>query len=317
MYKEKKISLVIPAYNEERLIRPTLENVPETIDKIYVVNDCSKDKMAEVVKEIMRKDSRIELINHERNMGVGQAIITGYKRSSADGYDIAVVVGGDFQMDLADLPNFLDPLINGSADYTKGNRFMNEGNAFEDMPRVRLIGNTLLSLLTKISSGCYHIFDAVDGYTAITKRAIDAINWNKAWKKYGYVLDFLVRLNAYGFRVMDVPRRAIYLPGERQSQIKGGRYLLKVLPMLVRDFFWRLGKQYILRDFHPLVFLYVFGMIFFFIGMGYGIYILLWRFLLVEEVSIPTAAFCMIMLNVGIQSIFFAMLFDMMNSKRG
>lgn len=313
MYQGKKISLVIPAYNEERLIKPTLKDVPLVIDKIFVIDDASTDNMASVVKECEKEDNRIVLIQHEKNQGVGQGIITGYKRSAHEGYDIAVVIGGDNQMDLKDLPNFLDPLVRGEADYTKGNRFMMEGNAFEDMPRIRLLGNTILSLMTKIASGYYKLFDVVDGYTAITKEAIKRVNWDRAWKGYGYVIDFLIHLNAYSIKAKDVPRKAIYLQGERQSQIKAGRYIVRVFPLIVRGFFWRLWKKYILSDFHPLVFLYFGGILTLPAGLLVGARIIS-AVIAGGHPSGATSIFCALLITIGIQSLFFAMLFDMMES---
>ena len=182
------------------------------------------------------------------------------------------------------------------------------------MPRQRLIGNSTLSFLTKIASGYWKIFDTQDGYTAIRKRVIDTIDWDKAWKGYGYVSDWLIRMNAYGFRVKDVPRRPIYLPGERQSQIGIGRYIARVLPMLVRGFFWRLKEKYIVRDFHPLVFFYILGLILTPAGFLTGLW-LLWYSLFVGGVSGSTAVLVAMMLILGLQSTFFAMLFDMEASK--
>jgi glycosyltransferase involved in cell wall biosynthesis len=313
VFEGKKISLVIPAYNEERLIRPTLKNAPPTVDKVFVIDDASTDNMAEVVKGCMKEDKRIELIRHEKNQGVGQGIITGYKRSAEEGYDIAVVIGGDNQMDLKDLPNFLEPLVKGEADYTKGNRFMKEGNAFEDMPRIRLLGNTILSLMTKIASGYYKLFDVVDGYTAITRDAIKRVNWDKAWKGYGYVIDFLIRLNAYSLKAKDVPRRAIYISGERQSQIRVWSYIIRVSPLIIRGFFWRLWKKYVLSDFHPLVFLYFGGLITLPAGLVVGARIIN-AVAAGGHPSGATSIFCALLITIGIQSLFFAMLFDMMES---
>lgn len=310
MYREKSVALVIPAYNEERLIKPTLEEVPETIDRVYVVDDASTDNMPAVVRECADKDKRITLIQHERNRGPGQGIITGYRHASADDCDLVVVIGGDWQMDLADLPNFLDPLVDGEADYTKGNRFMMDGNAFADMPRSRLVGNTLISLLTKIASGYYKLFDAVDGYTAITKDAIDRVNWDKAWGGYGYPMDFLVQLNIRGIRAIDVPRRAIYREGERQSQIKPIGYTFKVSPLLLRGFFKRLWEKYILSDFHPLVFLYAIGLTFTPLGVLLGMWLILSR-LAGPGVTGSTSIAAATLLNIGFQSLFFAMMFDM------
>jgi hypothetical protein len=154
--------------------------------------------------------------------------------------------------------------------------------------------------------------DVVDGYTAITLRAIETINWDRAWKKYGYPMDFLVRLNAYGFRVVDIPRTAVYLPGERQSQIKGFRYMLTVSPMLIRGFFWRLRFKYLYRDFHPLVFFYAFAFLLLPSGFGFGLY-LVWDklFSTGAEVSAPKATLVALAVISGMQFLLFAMLFEM------
>ncbi len=315
MYRGKSIALVIPAYNEERLIQPTLKAVPPFVDKIYVVDDHSQDGMVKVVTACSQTDSRIELIRHGTNQGPGQAIITGYKVCLKEGWDLVAVCGGDNQMPLDELPHLLDPLVDGQADYVKGNRFMEEGNAFTDMPRIRLLGNTLISLLTKISSGYYSIFDVVDGYTAITKKAIAAINWDKAWKGYGYPMDFLMRLNVKGLRVKDVPRRAIYLEGERQSQIKGFSYAVKVSPMLCKNFIQRLNAKYLFSNFHPLFFLFYFGFFSTVLGLIVGIFIVSSKLQGMHPTG-ATAIFCALLLNVGIQSLFFATLFDMLEEKK-
>ncbi len=313
MYKTKKIALVIPAYNEQRLIKPTLEHVPETIDRVYVVNDCSTDNMVEVVKTIMKKDKRIVLLNHQKNKGVGQAIITGYKKAAEEGFDISVVIGGDYQMDLKDLSNFLEPLIKNEADYTKGNRFLLHGNAYKDMPQKRFFGNSMLTLITKFASGYWKIFDTHDGYTAITKEAIERIDWSKAWKGYGYVGDWLVLFNVYNLRVMDVPRRAVYLKGERQSQIKIGRYIVKVLPRMIRRFFWRLNTKYFFQDFHPLIFLYYMSLFLIPFGIIFALKIAING--LTGPVSGNQAVLSALIIMTGMQFLLFAMLFDMQDNK--
>ena len=313
MYENQKIGLAIPARNEERLIGPTLEAVPELVDRIYVVDDGSTDGMADAVRQIASRDPRVELIEHERNMGVGQAIITGYQRASEEGCDLVVVTGGDNQMPMEQIPDLLRPLVAGEADYAKGNRFLMPDVGLEDMPWTRMVPNALISIMTKLASGYYKIFDVVDGFTAITKRAIDLVDWSIAWKGYGYPMDFLVRLNAYGLRVVDVPRRAIYLEGERQSQIKGLRYFLKVAPMMVRGFFWRLFTRYLVRDFHPLFFFYMFGLIFLPVGVCFGCYLVYQQWIGVG-VTGPRAVVCSLLIIMGIQFLLFAMLYDMEES---
>ena len=312
MYKKMKVSLVVPAYNEEKLIKPTLDSVPSYVDRIYVIDDCSTDRTASIVSKAATKDKRIRLLKHEKNMGVGQSIITGYRQSAKDGYNVTAVVGGDNQMDLSDLPNFLEPLAKGEADYVKGNRFL--WRSLKDMPKHRLFGNSSLSLLTKIASGYWKIFDTQDGYTATTKQVIETLDWDNAWKGYGYVSEWLIRLNVYGFRVKDVPRRPIYLPGEKQSQINIGRYMLRIIPMLTRRFFWRIKEKYIVRDFHPLAFFYVLGMLLLPIGFFYGLW-LLWYRLFIGMISETNAILVALLIITGFQSVFFAMLFDMEASK--
>ena len=314
MYKDNKIALVIPALNEERLIGATLEAVPETIDRIYVIDDGSEDQTAEIVRKRGEIDPRVELLQHQKNQGVGAAIITGYLQASADDYDISVVVGGDHQMPLEVVEDLLEPIVRGAADYTKGNRFLMPSVGLEGMPWTRFIGNAIISIMTKMASGYYKIYDVVDGYTAITKRAIDLIDWGKAWKGYGYPMDFLVRLNAMGLKVKDVPRRAIYLEGERQSQIKGINYALKVVPMMVRDFFWRLFSKYLVRDFHPLFFFYLFGFMLLPLGVIYGVF-LVYQQWTGEGVTGPRSVVCALMIIMGIQFLLFAMLYDMQESE--
>lgn len=314
MYQDKKIALVIPAHNEERLIIPTLESVPELVDEIYVVDDVSTDNTCSVIQDFISKHGRVTLLRHAQNTGPGGAIITGYKQAIIDQYDLVVVVGGDNQMPLDQVSRFLDPLIRGEADYVKGNRFMVHNHAFRSipgiMPKTRLLGNMLITSLTKIASGYYKIVDVVEGYTAITREAIEVVDWDLAWKEYGYPMDFLIRLNAYGLRVKEVPRRAIYLPGERQSQIKGLRYALRVTPMLIRGLFWRLINKYVLWDFHPLIFFFFLAFTLLPIGILMGLW-LIWLQISGVGVSGPKATLDALLLITGAQFLLFAMLFDM------
>ena len=318
MYREKKISLVIPAYNEEKLIKPTLENIPDIIDRVYVVDDCSPDNQNDVILKCAKIDSRIELLKHETNQGPGGAIITGYLKSSQDNYDIAVVVGGDNQMPLHEINRFLDPIIDGKAHYAKGNRFLLSqlDDTLAKMPKTRLIGNWMITALTKIASGYYKIMDFVDGYTALSKEAIDLIDWSKAWKKYGYPMDFLIRMNAYSLKTVDIPRTAIYLPGERQSQIKGFKYFLQCTPMLIKGFFWRLKFKYLYRDFHPLFLFYYLGLILFPIGFLWGLYLIIDKlFLGGAAVTGSRSILAALMMLMGLQFLLFAMFFDMEEGK--
>ncbi|MFA5778938.1 MAG: glycosyltransferase family 2 protein [Elusimicrobiota bacterium] len=313
MHRDKKIALVIPARNEEKLILQTLNNIPEYVDGIFVINDGSTDSTGKLVENYSNK--KVKLLTHKKCLGPGAAIITGYKKSIEENFDIVVVCGGDNQMPLDQMTDLINPIIEGKADYTKGNRFMEGGERLSDMPLTRIFGNTIISLLTKIASGYYEIFDVVDGFTAINKKALTAINWDKAWKKYGYPMDFLVRLNIHRCVAIDIPRRAIYLSGVRQSQIKGFSYALRVSPMLLKNFFYRLYKRYLIGDFHPLIFMYVSGLILMCSGFSVGLYIIIVK----VNGQMPTGATAILsalLMIFGGQSFLFGMLFDMMEGKR-
>jgi glycosyltransferase involved in cell wall biosynthesis len=250
MYGTLKIAVVVPAKNEERLIGRTIWPVPEAVDTIYVVDDGSQDRTAEVVLHYAEEDPRIRLIPHLTNKGVGAAIITGYRQAYKDGHDVFVVVGGDAQMDWGDLNNLLKPIADNIADYTKGNRFIYgrskdaPGNAWREMPTRRILGNVTLSILTKLASGYYHINDSQMGYTALHKRAFQRIDWNKARKGYGYPAEWLMRFHSKGIRVVDVPVRAIYLENERQTQIRVRKFVFYMTGTMFKGGMARIYREY-------------------------------------------------------------------------
>jgi len=244
MFCEHRIALVIPAHNEERLIARTLAHVPDFIDSVIVVDDASTDATAAVVTNCAAADCRIEIISHLSNRGPGGAIVTGYKRVLEGTADIAVSCDGDCQMPLEQMSDLLEPLVRGKADYVRGNRFLSlkERRPIlpRQMPRARLLGNLVLTAVTRVASG-YAIGDVVNGFSAISRAAMDKVDWDNAWPRYGYPIDFLIRFSHVGLRVADVPQRTVYLSGERQSQIKVIPYFRGVLPILARGLYARLA----------------------------------------------------------------------------
>ncbi|KTD21647.1 glycosyltransferase family 2 protein [Legionella londiniensis] len=265
MYKGKRICVVVPAYNEETQIGIVVNTMPKFVDKIVIVDDGSKDKTVEKVKELQQSHERIVLIEHEVNQGVGGAIATGYKWARDNNMDVAAVMAGDAQMDPEDLPAILDPVVEDKADYSKGNR-LTSGEAYKKIPKIRYFGNSILTLLTKIASGYWHITDSQTGYTAINKKALDLIDWDTMYKRYGQPNDLLVRLNIYNLRVKDVTIKPVYNVGEK-SGIKVRKVVFSISWLLLKLFFWRLKEKYIIRDFHPLVFFYFLGFFLFFVSL--------------------------------------------------
>ena len=308
MYHNHKISVVVPAYNEETQITKVIDTMPGFVDSIVIINDVSKDRTSEVIRAHPAfGTSRIILIEHTVNQGVGGAIATGYKWSRDNGIDIAVVMAGDAQMNPADLPAILEPIVDNIADYTKGNRLVT-GNAFRKIPKIRFFGNAVLSLLTKIASGYWRVADSQTGYTGINAKALKAIDWDKMYKRYGQPNDLLVKLNVENMRVIDVPVEPVYNVGE-VSGIKIRVVMFTINYLLLRLFFWRLKEKYIIRNFHPLVFFYAFG--FFTLTLSAIMFMrLIWLWIgigHVPEITFLTWLFCF---SLSFNSFGFAMWFD-------
>ncbi len=313
MYKGKSVAVVVPAYNEESQIGKVIETLPGFVDKIVIVDDASTDRTAEVVERYCKKyprkyGSRIVLIRHEQNQGVGGAITTGYKWARDNRMDVSVVMAGDGQMDPEDLPNLLDPVVEDKADYTKGNRLFT-GNAWNLIPKVRYLGNSVLSLLTKIASGYWHVADSQTGYTAASLKVLETIQLENIYNGYGMPNDILVRLNVYNFRVKDVPIKPVYNVGEK-SGIKLYRVIFTIPFLLLRLFLWRMKEKYVIRDFHPLVFFYFIGLITFPVGFLLGLYDFFYR-IFVGPVAPTSAMFDAFLVIMGLQFLLFAMWFDM------
>ena len=312
MYKDKVISVVVPAHNEQKLIQKVLQDLPHWVDQIFVIDDFSQDATSDKVRERMETDYRIVLIRHEENRGVGAAICTGYKASLENDVDIAVVMAGDAQMDPADLENLIRPVALEGVDYAKGNRLFH-GDAWDIIPRHRYIGNSVLSLLTKIASGYWHVADTQCGYTAISKRALALVDLKNVYPRYGMPNDLLVKLNIVDCSVRDVPVRPVYNIGEI-SEIRVTRVVITISRLLVTCFFRRLVGKYVIRDFHPLVFFYTLGLIAFPAGALTGFYLFLHR-IFSGPVSATSALFSVFLVISGLQFLLFAMWFDMENNK--
>ncbi len=278
MYRNNTVCVIIPAYNEEKQIGQVLINIPDWVDNIVIVNDASTDKTSDVVFQLQEIDARIVMIEHKSNAGCGGSLASGYTWARDHQCDVAVRMDGDGQMDPAELTKLIDPVVDGRADYAKGNRLFT-GEAFKRIPKVRYFGNAFLSLLTKIASGYWHVADFQSGYTAINKRALHMINWDRMYKRYGQPNDLLVRLNVYNFRVMDIPVEPVYNVGE-QSGMKIHRVVFTLSWLLVKLFFWRMKEKYIIRDFHPLIFFYTLGGFFIFTTFALMIRVLYYKFTL-------------------------------------
>jgi glycosyltransferase involved in cell wall biosynthesis len=310
MLEGKTVAVVVPAFDEERLIGTTLAGIPELVDRVFVVDDASRDATAENARAA--GDPRVEVISHEKNQGVGAAILTGYRRSLDEGIDVTCVMAGDNQMDPADLESIAGPVARGEVDYAKANRLFT-GRAWELIPRTRYLGNAVLSLLTKIASGYWHVADSQSGYTAISRETLAWLDLDRIYKRYGFPNDMLVHLNVINARVRDVPSRPVYGVGE-SSGIRLRRVVPAISWLLTKAFFWRMREKYVIRDFHPLVFFYVFGILFSLIGLVLGTTVTILR-ILGNELTVATVVLVALLLIAGLLFTLFAMLFDMESNR--
>ncbi len=312
MFTEKTIAVVVPAYNEELLIAKVIGSMPDFVDQIIIVDDCSSDQTVLEIEKLMVSEPRLVLMEHEENQGVGAAIATGYIWARDNQIDVTAVMAADFQMDPDDLPRIVEPVCRNECDYTKGNRLF-RGESWDMIPHYRYIGNSFLSLFTKIASGYWHIADSQSGYTAISLKALQRINLENIYPRYGMPNDLLIKLNIGHFRVRDISIRPVYNVGEK-SGIKVQKVLFTIPVLLFKGFWRRLFEKYVIRDFHPLLFFYLMGLTLVPIGFVFGVYLLILR--IFGNVVAPTSAlFAAFFFFTGLQSLFFAMWFDMEYNK--
>jgi glycosyltransferase involved in cell wall biosynthesis len=310
MLEGKRVAVVVPAHDEEQLIVATLQGIPELVDRIYVVDDASGDGTAERARST--GDARVEVIVHDRNRGVGAAIVTGYKRALAERMDAVAVMAGDNQMDPDELEELALPVVRGELDYAKANRLFT-GSAWKLIPHTRYLGNAVLSLLTKVASGYWHVADSQAGYTVLSLRMLQLLDLDRIYTSYGFPNDMLVHLNVWNARVRDFPSRPIYGVGER-SGIKIRRVVPRISWLLWKGFFWRMREKYVIRDFHPLVFFYFLGFLMMLAGLALGILETVYR-IMGHPITPATIVLVALLLISGSQFTLFAMWFDMESNK--
>lgn len=313
MVKKKSICVVVPAYNEETQIGKVIDTMPAYVDRIVVVDDSSRDKTVEIVKRYQGTMEKIVLIEHQSNQGVGGAIVSGYKWARDNNYEVTAVMAGDGQMDPDDLTSIIEPVVNGSFDYSKGNRLF-YGDAWRMMPHYRYLGNSFLSLCTKIASGYWHIADSQGGYTAISHAALERLNLDGIYKDYGMPNDLLINLNLFDFPVQDIHVKPVYNIGE-----KSGIKLFKVIPriswLLFKGFWKRLFFKYVIKDFHPLVFFYGFSFVLLSASIPLTIRLLFIWYINGDIPDINAMALIFSLIS-GLQMLFFGMWFDMDYNKK-
>ena len=261
------IAVVIPCFRVKQHISGVVSRIGPEVSLIYVVDDACPEQTGAYVEETI-VDPRVRVLFHETNKGVGGAVVTGYRQALLDGASIIVKIDGDGQMEPALLPKFVRPLLTGHADYTSGNRFYYPQD-LRDMPWVRLIGNSILSFLAKVSTGYWDVFDPTNGYTAIDSRVLAALPLDDIDQRYFFESDMLFRLNTLRAAVVDIPMRAQY--ADEKSNLKIPNIIWPFLKGYSRNLVKRIFYNYYLRDFSIASVELILGLSLFLFGMGFGI----------------------------------------------
>lgn len=267
MKSNRKIAVVIPCYKVSNHIREVLYSLPEFIDDIIVVDDDCPENSGNIAESLGL--DKMHILYHDKNQGVGGAVISGFKKALELNSDIVVKLDGDGQMDAGKIEKLIQPLIDNTADYTKGNRFY-DFEALRSMPKTRLFGNSLLSFAIKAASGYWNIMDPTNGFCAISSQTLQALNLDKIEKRYFFETDMLIHLNLMNKVVQDVPISAIYKDEISNLSIENVTltFPFKILKRLIK----RIFLQYYVYDFNMASIYLFFGIPFILFGLIFGIY---------------------------------------------
>ena len=310
MYEGRRVAVVVPAYNESAHICDVIMRMPDYVDLIVVVDDASTDATAE--KARVAGDERLEVITHERNLGVGGAILTGHRRAIEIGADVSVVMAGDAQMDPDYLSALLDPIAEDGYDFAKANRFF-DFDSYEGMPRARAIGNVVVGFMAKASTGYWYLFDPLNGYTAVRTDRLSRLPLNRVRQDYSFECDLLNYLNIIHAKGKDVPVPAVY--GDERSDIRLIQASRKLLWSFWRGFWRRMVWKYVLWSFSPVAIFLFAGLALCLWGIGFGVGIA------VTSLGAPTASAATVLISVGpllvgINMLIVAWVLDVLGSPR-
>jgi glycosyltransferase involved in cell wall biosynthesis len=305
------VHVVVPAYNEAKFIAQVIRTLPALVDAVIVVDDCSADGTAEVARAV--GDPRVRVLRTPHNLGVGGATALGYREALAAGADVVVKVDGDAQMPPDHIPPLLDAILEGGADYAKGNRLL-RAEDLQPMPPSRVVGNVIMTFLTKLASGYWHIFDPQNGFTAVRASALRALPLARIHQGFFFENDMLVQLNIQNRRVIDVPMPARY--GAERSHLSLPRVILTFPGLLLVRFTHRIVQKYIVTDFSPIALFLLCGVPSFAWGVLFGSYLWIRSSLTNEPTPTGSLMLALVTIVLGFQLILQAIVLDIESTPR-
>lgn len=313
MYRDLKVAVAIPAYNEEKLITKTIETMPDFVDCIIVTNDGSTDGTLEVLRALAGENPRLTVLDNDRNRGVGYTVVRGLKEGRAQGMDLVAVMAADAQCDPSYLVKMCDMLIDERLDYVKANRFT-DLVALRQMPTYRRIGNVVITLLNKFATGYYSIFDSQNGYGVFSRSTLERLPFELIGERYDYENTLLIAMSVIKGRVKDYPVPAIY--GDETTSIKFWPTVRRALRVLHSGFWSRIYYKYVIFDFHPIALFLLGGLILAGAGFIFGLVITALRIFAGDSPSSGTVMLSVLPLLVGLQLLLTALIMDVNNEQR-
>lgn len=305
---EANVAVVVPAYNVAAQLGEVLRQMPPIVKTIVVIDDASTDDTRAVAERYAQLDPRLIVVHHEANRGVGGAMVTGFGKALESGADVVVKVDGDGQMPLWLMPELVQPLVDGTADYTKGNRFR-DFTAIRAMPMVRRFGNVVLSFLAKAATGYWHCFDPTNGFVAIRADVLSQVPLRKVDPTYFFETSMLGHLYVLGAVVKEVPMPARYA-GETSS-LRIGRVVRQFPGKLLRCLLRRITLKNFVYDFTVESFQIAAGLPLLLTGLIYGGY--WWRWYATRNLAAPTGTVVLsaMMIMIGVQLLISAVNLDL------
>lgn len=309
-YRGMRVGVVVPAHNEQVHIATVITTMPDLVDHIVVVDDASTDDTAALAEKV--GDPRVQVVRRARNGGVGAAILDGHRVMRELEVDASVVMAGDAQMDPDYLEPLLDPIADGRVGFSKANRFFS-ATSYRGMPRYRVFGNVVLSFLTKMASGYWHLFDPQNGYTALGKQALHRLDLDAISMGYEFENSLLVHLNVLEVPACDVPIPAVY--GNEVSGIKLGKVVPRLLRTLWKGFWFRIRHRYVAPSFSPVALLLFSGLALLAFGLLVGVFVV-WHSIGPETASAGTVLLSATPAMTGIHLLVNALLLDIQGSPK-
>ena len=314
MYRGLRLAAVIPAYNEERLIARSIEELPDIVDLIVVTNDGSTDRTLEILHELAEDNKKLVVLNNERNRGIGYTITRGLKEAMARDADLFVPIAGDAQCDTSYLPRMIDKLLDERLDYVKANRF-NNLTALKQMPRFRRVGNVVISLINKFATGYYSIFDSQNGYGIFPRTTLERLPFELIGERYDYENTLLLALGVINAKVKDIPVPAVY--GDETSTIRFFPTVRRALSVLFVGFWRRIYYKYVIFNFHPLALFLFGGLALTTLSTIFGLVLVYLRVFEGGSPSSGTVMLVVLPFLVGFQLLLSAIVMDVNNEGRG